>query len=88
MVKRFQEKGRNFHNDKIGLQEDITILNLRASNSIVSKYTGKKKTDKKKTEKKIVRRKTIDGSAIRILLRADEQAENHQSGFKRCAVSI
>ena len=46
MVKRFQEKGRNFHNDKIGLQEDITILNLRASNSIVSKYTGKKKTDK------------------------------------------
>ena len=52
MVKRFQEKGRNFHNDKIGLQEDITILNLRASNSIVSKYTGKKKTDKKKTEKK------------------------------------
>ena len=80
-MKRFQEKGRNFHNDKIGLQEDITILNLRASNSIVSKYTGKKKTD-------TVRRKTIDGSAIRILLRADEQAENHQSGFKRCAVSI
>jgi len=80
-VKRFQEKRRNFHNDKIGLQEDITILNLHASNSIVSKYTGKKKTD-------TVRRKTIDGSAIRILLRADEQAENHQSGFKECAVSI
>lgn len=80
-MRHFQEKRRNLHTDNIGLQEDTAILSLHASNSIVSKYIGKKKTD-------TVRRKTIFGSAIRILLRADEQAENHQSGFKGCAISI
>lgn len=61
----------------------ITILNLHASNNIVSKYIGEKKAD-------TVRRKKNRWicNHNRILLRADEQAENHQSGFKACAISI